>query len=222
MKLKDLPKVERPRERLIAKGAENLKDAELLAILLRTGREGKNVLEVASQILSEHSKKRLLQLKYEDLIKVKGINAGKATTLLAAFELSKRALDVDDSSLPVISNLKEALAQLTDIRQLQKEHFVALYLNARNQLVHKETISIGTLNASLIHPREVFELAIQHRTVSVVVSHNHPSGTTDPSEDDIEVTKRLVGAGKLLGIDLYDHIIVTKSDSFSFRKEHLI
>ena len=222
MKLKDLPKVERPRERLIAKGAENLKDAELLAILLRTGREGKNVLEVASQILSEHSKKRLLQLKYEDLIKVKGINAGKATTLLAAFELSKRALDVDDSSLPVISNLKEALSQLTDIRQLQKEHFVALYLNARNQLVHKETISIGTLNASLIHPREVFELAIQHRTVSVVVSHNHPSGTTDPSEDDIEVTKRLVGAGKLLGIDLYDHIIVTKSDSFSFRKEHLI
>ncbi len=222
MKIKDFPKSARPRERLIAKGAENLKDAELLAILLRTGREGKNVLEVASQILSEHSKKRLLQLKYEDLIRVKGIDSGKASTLLAAFELSRRALDVDDSSLSAISNIKEACAQLADIRKLQKEHFVALYLNARNQLVHKETIFIGTLNASLVHPREVFELAIQHRVASVIIAHNHPSGDPEPSQDNRKITKRLVEAGELLGIELQDHIIVAKSGYFSFRQEHLI
>lgn len=129
MKIKDLPKVDRPRERLIAKGAENLKDSELLAILLRTGMTGKNVIEIASQILSKYSKKRLLQMNYEDLVKVKGINSAKAATILAAFELSRRALEVDDSNLPVISNPKDVLAQVTELRNSKKEHFVALYLN---------------------------------------------------------------------------------------------
>src|SRR3989304_2873214 len=107
MKIKDLPKVERPREKLVAKGAENLKDSELLAILLRTGRAGKNVIEIASQILSKHSKKRLLQMTYQDLLNINGIDSAKATTLLAAFELSKRALEVDDTSSPTISNAKD-------------------------------------------------------------------------------------------------------------------
>ena len=222
MKIKDLPKSDRPREKLIAKGAENLKDSELLAILLRTGKTGKNVIEIASQILSKYSKKRLLQMTYDDLSKISGIDSAKATTLLAAFELSKRALEVNDTNLPVINTAKDAAAQLTDMRDLKKEHFVVLYLNAKNQLAHKETISMGTLNANLVHPREVFEPAVRYLAAQVVISHNHPSGDPKPSDADLEITKRLVEAGKMMGIEVVDHIIVTKNSFLSFKEEHLI
>ena len=222
MKIKDLPKSDRPREKLVAKGAENLKDSELLAILLRTGKAGKNVIEVAWQILAKHSKKRLLQMTYQDLVKIGGIDSAKATTLLAAFELAKRALEVNDTNLPTISNAKDAAAQLTDIRELKKEHFVVLYLNAKNQLVHKETISMGTLNANLVHPREVFEPALKHSAAQIVAAHNHPSGDPKPSEDDIEITKRLTEAGKMMGVEVTDHVIVSKNGHFSFKEEKLL
>ena len=222
MKIKDLPKSDRPREKLIAKGGENLKDSELLAILLRTGKVGKNVIEIASQILGKYSKKRLLQMTYEDLSKISGIDSAKATTLLAAFELSKRALEVNDTNLPTIVTPKDVVAQLTDLRHNKKEHFVALYLNARNQLVHKETISMGTLNANLVHPREVFEPAVRYLAAQVVIAHNHPSGDPKPSDADLEITKRLAEAGKMMGIEVVDHIIVTKNSFLSFKEEHLI
>ena len=222
MKIKDLPKSDRPREKLIAKGAENLKDSELLAILLRTGTTGKNVIEIASQILSKYSKKRLLQMTYDDLSKISGIDSAKATTLLAAFELSKRALEVNDTNLLVINTAKDAVAQLTDMRDLKKEHFVVLYLNAKNQLVHKETISMGTLNANLVHPREVFEPALKHSAAQIIAAHNHPSGDPKPSEDDMELTKRLTEAGKMMGIELMDHVIVSKNSHFSFKEEKLL
>jgi len=222
MKIKDLPKVERPREKLIAKGAENLKDSELLAILLRTGRAGKNVIEIASQILSKYSKKRLLQMTYEDLLKISGIDSAKATTLLAAFELSKRAMEVNDTNLPTIMDAKDAMAQLTDLREVKREHFVALYLNARNQLVHKETISMGTLNANLVHPREVFEPALKYSAANIMVAHNHPSGDLEPSSADLELTKRLMESGKIMGIGIADHIIVTKNNYLSFREKRLM
>ena len=222
MKIKDLPKIERPREKLIAKGVENLKDSELLAILLRTGTIGKNVIEIASQILSKYSKKRLLQMTYQDLSKISGIDSAKATTLLAAFELSKRALEVNDTNLPVISDAKDAVAQLSDMRDLKKEHLMALYLNAKNQLVHKETISMGTLNANLVHPREVFEPALKYSAAQIIAAHNHPSGDPKPSEDDLEVTKRLTEAGKMMGIEIMDHVIVSKNSHFSFKEEKLL
>ena len=222
MKIKDLPKSDRPREKLIAKGVENLKDSELLAILLRTGTIGKNVIEIASQILSKYSKKRLLQMTYADLSKISGINSAKATTLLAAFELSKRALEVNDTNLPVISDAKDAVAQLSDMRDLKKEHLVALYLNAKNQLVHKETISMGTLNANLVHPREVFEPALKYSAAQIIAAHNHPSGAPKPSEDDLEVTKRLTEPGKMMGVELMHQIIVSKNSHFSFKEEKLL
>ena len=222
MRIKDLPKVERPREKLVAKGAENLKDSELLAILLRTGKTGKNVIEIASQILTKHSKKRLLQMTYQDLVKIDGIDSAKATTLLAAFELAKRALEVDDSNLPVISTPKDVVAQLTELRHNKREHFVVLYLNARNQLVHKETISMGTLNANLVHPREVFEPALKHSAAGIMVAHNHPSGDPKPSEDDLEITKRLAEAGKMMGVELLDHVIIAVNNHFSFKEGRLI
>lgn len=222
MKIKDLPKIDRPREKLIAKGAENLKDSELLAILLRTGKTGKNVIEIAAQILSKHSKKRLLQMTYQDLLKISGIDSAKATTLLAAFELSKRALEVNDTNLPTVVTPKDVVAQLTELRHNKKEHFIALYLNARNQLVHKETISMGTLNANLVHPREVFEPAVKYSVANIMVAHNHPSGDPKPSEDDLEITKRLVEAGKMMGVELLDHVIIATNSYFSFKDEKLL
>ena len=222
MKIKDLPKSDRPREKLVAKGAENLKDSELLAILLRTGKAGKNVIEIASQILTKHSKKRLLQMTYQDLVKISGIDSAKATTLLAAFELSKRTLEVNDTNLPTINNVKDAVAQLADLRDLKKEHLVALYINARNKLIHRDLVSVGTLNANLVHPREVFEPAIARASAQVIVAHNHPSGDPEPSEDDLIITKKLVDGGKLLDIELIDHIIITKTGYLSFKDKKLI
>lgn len=221
-KIKDLPKIERPREKLIAKGAENLKDAELLAILLRTGRAGKNVIEVASQILSKYSKKRLLQMTYQDLLKINGIDSAKATTLLAAFELSKRAMEVNDTNVPTINSVKDAIAQLTDLRNLKKEHFVALYINARNKLIHRDLVSVGTLNANLVHPREVFEPAVRQFAVYIIIAHNHPSGDPEPSEHDVVITKKLSEAGKMLGIEIIDHVIITENSYLSFKEKGLL
>lgn len=212
-KIKDLPKHEMPREKLVERGASSLKNSELLAILLRTGLEGKNVLEVAEGILKKHPMKKLLSLDFETLSKVKGIGPAKATHLLAAFELIKRALDVEDNNLPTINSAKDAVAHLQEFRTAKKEHFVVLYLNARNQLIQKETISVGTINASLVHPREVFKPAIDHLAASIIIAHNHPSGELEPSEADIMLTARLNDAGKLMGIELVDSLIITK-DSF--------
>jgi len=222
MKIKDLPKSDRPREKLVAKGAENLKDSELLAILLRTGKAGKNVIEIASQILTKHSKKRLLQMTYQDLVKIDGIDSAKATTLLSAFELAKRALEVNDTNLPTIESTKDAMAQLTDLQNLKKEHFITLYINARHKLIHKELISVGTLTANLVHPREVFEPAMVRAAIEIIVAHNHPSGDPAPSSADLEITKRIVEAGKILGIKVLNHIIITKERYFSFQDKGLI
>ena len=210
--IKNLPKHERPREKLVEKGPAGLKDKELLAILLRTGYTGKNVIEVAEEIFRKFPMKKLLAMSYDNLIKIKGIDSGKACLLLAAFELTKRALEVEDNNLPTINSAKDAVAQLQKLRTAKKEHFVALYLNARNQLIHKETISIGTLNASLVHPREVFKPAIEHLAANIIIAHNHPSGGTEPSEADIMLTGRLNDAGKLSGIEVADHLIITQND----------
>lgn len=221
-KIKNLPKHERPREKLIEKGATALKDKELLAILLGTGRAGKNVIEVAAEILEKHKMKKLLALSYSEMAKIKGIGPAKATALLAAFEITKRALAVEDNNLPMINSAKDAVAQLQELRSAKKEHFIVLYLNARNQLIFKETISVGTLNASLIHPREVFEPAVRYLAAQVVIAHNHPAGDPSPSQEDLELTKQLVDAGKLLGIELKDHVVVSKTNFFSFADHKLL
>jgi len=218
----DLPKIERPREKMISKGPENLKDEELLAILLRTGREGKNVLELAKQILRKYSKKRIFKMQYEDLIKIKGINSAKACTILAATELIKRALEVGEETIPVIKSIKDVAAQFSYLRDKTREHLAVLYLNARNEMVFKKHLFVGTLNANLAHPREIFEHALLQNAASVILVHNHPSGDPEPSKDDLEITKRIVEAGKIMGIDVLDHIIITKTKIFSFKEKKLI
>ena len=222
-KIKDLPKIERPREKLITKGSQNLKDEELLAILLGTGIKGKNVVEVSRQILKKYSKKRLLQLDYKDLSKIKGIGSAKACTILAAQELIKRALKIQDETLPIINSVKDVVAQAVYLRDKTREHLMTIYLNARNEMVwKKQSMFIGTLNANLVHPREIFKEALEHNAASVILVHNHPSGDSEPSQDDMEITKRIVEAGKIMGIDVLDHIIMTKTKVFSFKEKKLI
>lgn len=209
MSIKEMPLHERPREKLIAKGVQNLTDKELLAILLRTGRAGKSALDIAEGILAKYPKAKLLDITFEDLKAVNGVDSGKACTLLASFELTRRASGAQKSGRPIIETTEQAVAQLHDIRDLKKEHFVALYLNARNELVHRENISIGTVNASIVHPRDVFAPALEHNATAVIVAHNHPSGSPEPSPEDFAVTARLKEAGKLLGISLIWHLILT-------------
>ncbi len=222
MRIKDLSKIERPREKLISKGPGNLKDEELLAILLGTGIKGKNVIEIAKQILRKHSKKRLLQLEYKELAKIKGIGSAKACTILASTELVKRALKIQDETLPIIKSVKDVVAQAVYMRDKTREHLMVIYLNARNEMIFKKPMFIGTLNANLVHPREIFAEALKQNAASVILVHNHPSGDSDPSEDDINITKRIVQAGKIMGIDVLDHIIITKTKAFSFKENKLI
>jgi len=220
--IREMPKVERPRERLIEKGPENLKDEELLAILLRTGTKEKNVLELAKEVLRKFSKKKILRLKYEDLIKIKGIDSAKAGTILAAVELVKRALKIGEETLPKIESIRDVVSQFSYLREKEREHLAALYLNARNEVIFKKHLFVGTLDANIAHPREVFKYALTQNAASIILVHNHPSGDPEPSKADLEITKRILEAGKIMGIDVLDHIIISKTKIFSFKEKKLI
>jgi len=219
-KIKDLPKVERPREKLIQYGPEKLSNSELLAILLRSGKKGENVIELANKILKRFSKDELPSLAFNDLKDYPGLGPAKACEIIACFELGKRLLK--DKKTEIYLKPKEIWEELKDLRDHKKEHFVIFYLDSRNQEIKREIISVGSLNANLVHPREVFEPAVRHLAAQIVLAHNHPSGDPEPSEDDLEITKRLTESGKILGIEVIDHIIITKTGFISFKEKNLI
>ena len=221
-KIKDLPKHKRPREKLSEKGAENLSDAELLAILIRTGRAGKSALDIARETLKKYPLSKLLAVTKDGLTKIKGLGDTKAITIKAALELGSRAVGSFNDSLPILGSVRDTVAQLTDLRGKQKEYFMVLYLNARKQLIHKDTISIGTLTETLVHPREVFEPAIRYFTSSIVLAHNHPSKNTEVSDEDIKLTERLIQSGTILDIEVLDHIIITDDGYISFKEKGLL
>jgi len=218
--IKDLPKVERPREKLMQYGPEKLSNSELLAILLRSGKKGENVIELANKILKKFSKDKLPNLTFNDLKNYSGLGPAKACEIVACFELGKRLLK--DKKAEIYLQPKEIWEELKDLRDHKKEHFVIFYLDSRNQEIKRETISIGSLNANLVHPREVFEPAVRHLAAQIILVHNHPSGDSEPSEDDLLLTKRLVEAGKILGIEVIDHIIITKNEFISFKEKNLL
>jgi len=218
--IKDLPKVERPRERLMQYGPEKLSNSELLAILLRSGRKGENVIELANKILKRFSKDALPNLTFNDLKDYPGLGPAKACEIVACFELGKRLLK--DKKSEIYLKPKEIWEELKDLRDHKKEHFVIFYLDSRNQEIKREIISVGSLNANLVHPREVFEPAVRNLAAQIILAHNHPSGDPEPSEDDLEITKRLAEAGKILGIEVVDHIIITKTGFISFKEKKLI
>ena len=219
-KIKDIPKIERPREKLEKYGPEKLSNAELLAILLRTGTKGINAVELSRKIFSKFTGSKIAEADFSDLKSTFGLGGTKAAEILACFELGKRILK--DKKFELILNPKDVWENLKDIRDNKREHFVIFYLDARNQEIQREVISIGILNANLIHPREVFEPAIHHCAAQILISHNHPSGDTTPSEDDVAVTKRLIEAGKILGIEIIDHVIVSKNSFLSLKCEGLL
>ena len=213
MRLMDKAKRDRPREKLTAKGAAALTDIELLAAVFGSGNAQRDVLAIAADVraLLRKSKEQGFLVNYAALSAVPGVGAAKICELLAAFELARRYLPPQTSAPVVLDTPDKVIAQFADIRDKQQEHFVVLTLDGAGRLIAKRTVFIGTLNASLVHPREVFAIAVADRAASVIVAHNHPSGSLDPSPADREATRRLAEAGHLLGIPLADHLIVTPS-----------
>ena len=207
----DLNKLDRPREKLLTKGAAALSEFELLQAIVGSGNKQANVSQIAKSI-----QKLLTQFGHDvpptELRRVTGLGSAKISELLAAFELSKRHLIVGEQ--PIIDSPEKAVEQLADIRDKKQEHFVCLTLDGANRLIAKRIITIGTLTSSLVHPREVFADAITDRAAGIIVAHNHPSGCLETSSADIEVTNKLRESAKLLELVMIDHIIVTK-DSHS-------
>lgn len=217
--MKDVPKIDRPREKLIKYGPGKLLETELLAILLGTGARGSSVLEVSKKIFKKFPKETLAETNVEELKKTFGLGEAKACEIVACFELGKRLLK--DKKAHLYLSPKDIWDSLKDIRESRKEHFIVFYLDTQHQEIMREIISVGILNANLVHPREVFEPAVRHVAAQIIIAHNHPSGSTQPSDEDIEVTKRLVSAGKILGIDVLDHVIVTHHHFFSLKENGL-
>lgn len=225
MRVKELPSDDRPREKLVLRGPQNLSDAELLAILLRTGIKGKSVLSIAQEIINKEGNLiNIASRSLDSLTKETGIGKDKAATLLAAFEISRRI----GSQSKFFSNKK--ITSPGDIAQLfipllrdeVKEKFIIVCLNSANKVIKHETVSIGNLNSSVVHPREIFKVAIESSSASIILIHNHPSGNPEPSNEDISITKKIVEAGKIIDIPVFDHIIIAGKTFTSFVERRLI
>lgn len=200
-----------PREKLVKFGASNLSDLELLRVLIGSGNKQASAQDISKQILKV-LKEKGSAVSFDDLLTIKGMGIAKTSEIIALFELGKRYLMPADN--PIISTTDDAVEQLKDIRDKKQEYFVVLTLDGANRLISNTIVFQGTLNQSLVHPREIFAKAIEDRAASIIVAHNHPSGNPDPSTEDIEITTKLKSAGKLLGIKVLEHIVVSK---YSYR-----
>lgn len=222
--VRDLPIEDRPRERLQKVGVDNLSTQELLALIIEKGGRGQTVLTLAQNLLAHFGNlQNIKNASIEELKKVKGIGFATACKLQASFKLGEKA-ELHIAKFGEKIKKPETVFNLlkNEIGNKKKESFYILSLTTRNNLISVDKVSTGTLSASLAHPREVFLPAIQNSASTVIIVHNHPSGDTQPSEDDLEITKRLIEAGKILGIDLVDHIIVAKHSFFSFKEKNLL
>ncbi|WP_068774145.1 DNA repair protein RadC [Paenibacillus sp. FJAT-26967] len=219
--LREIPSEERPRERMMQVGASSLSSAELLAILVRTGTYSESALGLAQRILSESGGLRgLVETSREELTRIKGIGDAKALQIMAGIELGRRISRTRMDETTTVRSPFDVFDLLKDeLRYLQKEHFVCLFLNTKNHIIGRETLSIGTLNASIVHPREVFRAAIQRSSASIVCVHNHPSGDPTPSPQDIELTLRLIEAGEIIGIDVLDHVVIGDDRYVSLKEQ---
>lgn len=222
--IKKLPPQERPRERLEKFGAHSLSNAELMAIILRTGTADLSVLGMANVLLAQYQTlQHLAAASITELSMVKGMGKSKAIQLLAAFELGKRLqtseFPMDDS---FSSPQEVARFLLPRLRFLDQENFLVIHLNTKNRLLSAETITIGTLDASLVHPREVFKAAIRQSSASLILAHNHPSGDPLPSKEDLHLTRRLREAGDLIGIPILDHLIIGNNKYYSMKEEGML
>jgi len=219
--IRDFPQDERPRERFVQNGPQSLSNHELIAILLRTGTKEESVLQLSNRLLTSFEGLRLLKdATLEEMTEIKGIGQAKAIQILAAVEIGRRITNLNYPERYVIRSPEDgANYVMNDMRFLTQEHFVCLYLNTKNQVLHKQTVFIGSLNASIVHPREVFREALKRSAASIIAVHNHPSGSPDPSREDIEVTKRLVECGKMIGIEILDHLIIGENKFVSLKEK---
>ena len=220
--LRDLHKHDKPREKLVAKGVEALKNEELLAILLGSGIQGKDVRKLAKEIVSlmdRHFDKLSDRLTLEKLCDIHGLDIAKASQILASIELSKRYLIRSNKR---ITDAKDVYEELKSFSNKSQEHFLTLTLDGASHIINTRTVFIGTLNQSLVHPREVFADAIADRAAGIIIAHNHPSGTLEASRADISITQRLKEVSKLVGIELLDHVILSKHGYYSFSDEGLL
>ncbi len=218
--IRDWPPEERPREKLLRRGSGSLSDAELLAILIRAGTGGASAVDIARQVLiGEGNLRRLAQKSAPELMRVKGIGQAKAIELLAAFELGRRVEAWRDEERTVLHSPEDvARLMIPKLRHLTQEVFLVLMLDAKNGVRGEVEVTKGTLNASLVHPREIYRAAISSLAASIIVVHNHPSGNPEPSREDVDVTRQLRDAGRLIGIPLHDHVIVA-GDRFTSMAE---
>ncbi|ETK30113.1 DNA repair protein RadC [Paenibacillus larvae subsp. larvae DSM 25719] len=219
--LRNVPSEDRPRERMLQFGPQVLSNAELLAVLLRTGTLAESAVHLAERVLIDCEGIRgLVDASIDQLTQIRGIGTAKALQIQEGIELGRR---IARSTLPetmVIRSPRDVADLMTeDLRYLHKEHFVCLFLNTKNQVLAKETMSIGSLNASIVHPREVFRAAIKRSSASIICVHNHPSGNPTPSLDDIDITQRLIEAGAIIGIDVLDHIIIGDKAYVSLKEQ---
>ena len=223
--IKDLPLSERPREKLEKYGVKSLSNAELIAVIIRTGHGEDTALDLANKLLSidKSGISYLSHAEIAELTQVKGIGLCKAAQIQAAIELGKRiAASMGDEKIKVESPQVVVDLLMEDMRYLKKEHFKTLILDTKNQIISIENISIGNLNASIVHPREVFNIAIRKSANAVILVHNHPSGDPTPSTEDINITHRLIDAGNIIGIKVLDHIIIGDNKYISFKQRNII
>lgn len=222
-KIKEMPKHLRPRERSMDVGMNNLSDQEVLSIIIRSGYREHTAIDVSMNLLHRYgSLKSISQLTVEELCKIKGIGKDKSIMLKAAFEIGRRSKIEKIDKKQILSSKDASLVLENNLRGLNKEHFIILMLNTKNFLLGVETVSIGSLNSSIVHPRELFKSAINKSAAAIILAHNHPSGDATPSREDIEVTKRIKSGGQLLGIDVIDHIIIGDNSYYSFKEEKMI
>jgi len=219
--IRDYPKDERPRERFMKYGPESLSNQELLALMLRTGTKEESVLQLSNRLLTHFEGLRLLKdASLDEITSIKGIGTAKAIQVLAAVEIGRRISNLHYDDRYVIRSPEDgAKYVMNDMRFLSQEHFVTLYLNTKNQVLHKKTIFIGSLNASIVHPREIYKEALRRSAASIVCIHNHPSGDPTPSREDIEVTRRISECGKILGVELLDHLIIGENKFVSLKEK---
>ncbi|AKL95090.1 DNA replication and repair protein RadC [Clostridium aceticum] len=223
--IKEMPEYERPREKMVTYGVNTLSNAELLAILLSTGFKEMSAIGLANSILSSTKEglRFFTDCTIEELIQIKGVGLAKATQIIAAVELGKRiALTTKANNYRIKGPDDVTHLLMEEMRYLKKEFFNIILLNTKNELIAVENISIGSLNASIVHPREVFVRAIKRSSASMILVHNHPSGDPQPSKEDINITNRLVEAGKLIGIEILDHIIIGDNVYISLKEKNMM
>ncbi len=216
--LRDLHKDDKPREKLLAKGVEALKNEELLAILLGSGVQGKDVRKLSKEIIAMMDK-GIDELSLKGLCDIHGLGTAKASQILASLELSKRYLIKSNKR---ITDAKDVYDELKAFSTKNQEHFLTITLDGASHIINTRTVFIGTLNQSLVHPREVFADAIADRAAGIIIAHNHPSGTLEASRADVQITQRLKEVSKLVGIELLDHVILAKGGYYSFSDEGLL